>query len=82
MKKFFLKHFVEPNKNLLCPKISVSKKMPVHKNFGPQKKAPNNMGPKSLVKIWSVKAEIFLIWTSVSRTDVDCTNVTLTGDIC
>ena len=36
----------------------------------------------SLVKIRSVTAEIFLIWTHVIRTNVDSTNVTVTVIIC
>ena len=32
----------------------------------------------SLVKIRSVTAEIFLIWTNVARTNVDWTSVTMT----
>ena len=32
----------------------------------------------NLVKIWSVTAEIFLIWTNVARTNVAWTNVTVT----
>ena len=37
---------------------------------------------QSLVKIRSVTAEIFLIWTNVARTNVTWTNVTLTVGIC
>ena len=33
---------------------------------------------KSLVKIGSVRAEIFLIWTNVAKTNVAWTNVTVT----
>ena len=33
---------------------------------------------KSLVKIGSVRAEIFLIWTNVAKTIVAWTNVTVT----
>ena len=32
----------------------------------------------SLVKIGSVKAELFLIWTNVTRTNVAWTNVSVT----
>ena len=35
-----------------------------------------------MVKIWSVTAEIFLIWTNVARTNVAWTNVTVTVGIC
>ena len=37
------------------------------------------MGPKSLVNIVSVTAEIFLIWTNVDRTNVAWTNVIMTA---
>ena len=37
---------------------------------------------KSLDKIGSVTAEIFLIWTNVARTNATWTNVTLTVGIC
>ena len=40
------------------------------KNFGINIKALKKLGPKSLVKIWSVKAEIFLIWTNVACQEV------------
>ena len=36
------------------------------------------MGPKSWVKIRSVTAEIFLIWTNVARTNVALTYVAIT----
>ena len=36
----------------------------------------------SFVKIGSVTAEIFLMWTNVTRTNVACTNVTITVGIC
>ena len=37
---------------------------------------------QSLVKIRSVTAEIFLVWTNVARTNVASTNVTVTVGIC
>ena len=40
------------------------------------------MAPKSLVKIWSVAAEIFVIWTDVPRTNVTGINVIITAGIC
>ena len=40
------------------------------------------LGRKSLVKISSVTAEILLIWTNVARSNVICTNVTMTVHIC
>ena len=36
----------------------------------------------SFIKIGSVTAEIFLIWTNVTRTNVDWTNITETVGIC
>ena len=39
------------------------------------------LGPKSLVNIGSVTAEILLIWTNVTRTNVVWPNVTVTVDI-
>ena len=41
---------------------------------------PRNL--PSLVKIGSVTADIFLIWTNVARTNVACTNLTMTAGIC
>ena len=50
------------------------------KNFGTQKLRPRKkLGPKSLVKIGSVRTEIFLIWTNVARTNVAWTNVAWTN---
>ncbi len=57
---------------ILGPQILGSKKIKVCKK----------LGLKNLVKIWSVTAEIFLIWTNVSRTNVAWTNVTVTVGIC
>ena len=50
---------------MMAPKKFGSNKMLVQKNSGPQ-----NIGFKNLVKIVSVTAEIFLIWTNVARTNV------------
>ena len=41
-----------------------------------------NYGPKSVVEIWSVTAEIFLIWINVTRRYFYWTNVTMTVGIC
>ena len=57
---------------IVGPQILGSKKIKVCKK----------LGLKNLVKIWSVTAEIFLIWTNVSRTNVAWTNVTVTVGIC
>ena len=45
-------------------------------------KGPKKYGTKSLVKIGSVIAEFFLIWTNVVKTNVAWTNVTVTVRIC
>ena len=42
---------------------------------------PKKLGPKSLVKIGPVTAEILLIWTNVTRAYVARTNVTITVGI-
>ena len=53
------------------------------KEFLPTKiEAPKKLGPKSLVKIGSVKSEILLIWTNVPRRNVAWTNVMVTAKIC
>ena len=70
----------------------LSKNFGVNKYFGPKRFGPKvfltkmvwskkKFVPKSLVKIGSVTAEIFLIWTNVARTDVAWTNVTVTVGI-
>ena len=52
-------------------------------NVGSKKiKACKKMGQKSLVKIRSLTAEIFLIWTDVARTNVAWTYVTVNVGIC
>ena len=53
------------------------KKMLAHKNEGPQK-----LVAKSLVKIGSVTAEIFLLWINVTKTNVALTNITVADGIC
>ena len=53
-----------------------SKKILVHKNYDPKK-----LGPKCLVKIGPVTAEILLIWTNVARAYVAWTKVTMTVGI-
>ena len=54
------------------------------KNFRSKKcRSTNSRPPKYyLVKIGSVTAKIFLIWTNVTRTNVAWTNVTVTVGIC
>ena len=44
------------------------------------KKMP--LGPITKVKIGSVRAEIFLIWANVARTNIAWTNITITVGIC
>ena len=53
-----------------------------HKFWSNKIKGPKNIGFKRLVKIGSVIAEIFLMWTNVARTIVAWTNVTMTAGIC
>ena len=43
---------------------------------------PKNEGTKSLVKIGSVIAELFLVWTKVAKVNVAWTNVTVPVFIC
>ena len=64
-----------PNK-ILCLEKVLSKNILVHKNYDSKK-----LGPKSLVKIGPVTAEILLIWTNVTRAYVARTNVTITVGI-
>ena len=45
-------------------------------------KALKILAPKNFVKIRSVTAETFLIWTNVARTNVASINVTMTIGIC
>ena len=45
-------------------------------------KALKILAPKNFVKIRSVTAETFLIWTNVARTNVAWINVTMTIGIC
>ena len=65
----FLPH---KSKKYSVPKFWVQKyfgqnKFFFKKNVGPQKLRHQKLGPKSLVKIWSVTAEIILIWTNVTQ---------------
>ena len=45
-------------------------------------KGQQKLGTKSLVKIGSVIAELFLVWTKVAKANVAWTNVTVTVFIC
>ena len=47
-----------------------------------KKKGQKILGPQKLIKIGSVAAEIFLIWTNVARTNVAWTNVIVSVEIC
>ena len=69
------KHFLV--KKIFVSKYTLSKKKLVNKDYDSKK-----LGPKSLVKIRAVTAEIMLIWTIVVRTYVDRTNVTMPVGIC
>ena len=61
----------------------LGKKIKVQKKFWSSKiLITKNLYPKSFVKIRSVTAEIFLIWTNVARTNVAWTNVTTIVEIC
>ena len=73
----------------LGPERFGSKKIWGPKKVGAKKCRLKNSGPKKLrplknclVKIGSVIAKIFLIWTNVARTNITWTNVTLTVGIC
>ena len=51
--------------------LTKKKKFGIKKILGLKKfRSKKSLGPKSLVKIGSVTAEIFMIWTNVTRTDV------------
>ena len=53
------------------------------KVFGQIKlRATKKLGTKSLVKIGSVIAELFLVWTKVAKANVAWTNVTVAVFIC
>ena len=53
------------------------------KEFWPTKiEALKKLGPKSLVKIWSLRSEILLIWTNVPWRNVAWTNVMVTAKFC
>ena len=52
------------------------------KIFLDPKKSCKKLGPKRLVKVGSITAEIFLIWTLAARTNVAVPNVTTAVSIC
>ena len=65
------------------PKIfGVQKSLDQARCWSKKIKAPKILAPNNVVKIGSVTAEIFPIWTNVARTNVTWTNVTLTVGIC
>ena len=74
-------HLIVKSKDNL-KKSSVHTKFWSKKNLVPKRFRPPKIGYKSLVKIKSVTAEIFLIWTNVARTNIVWTNVTVTDSIC
>ena len=55
-------------KNFWSKNILVKKSV-VQKNVGPQKSRNPKMGPKILVKIGSLTAEVILLWTNVAWTN-------------
>ena len=58
----------------------------LHRQISPQQLNLLEMVPgaylKTFVKIMSVTAELFLIWTNVARTNVAWTNVIVAVEIC
>merc|ERR1712105_38558 len=74
---------------MLCPKKFGSKRIFNPKCFGSKKRRGKKYRSKMIrahkncfIKIKLVKAEIFMIWTNVARTNVTWTNVTVTAGIC
>ena len=62
--------------SLLVGWIVVGRWVVGQKEFWPTKiEAPKKLGPKSLVKIGSVRSEILLLWTNVPMRNVAWTNV-------
>ena len=54
----------------------------VYKHLGSKKVlVKQDVGPKTSVQIWSVTAEIFLIWRNIARTNVAWINVAMTVGI-
>ena len=69
-------------KDCMVQEIFRSKEVWPKKKFWPRKiMAPKKLGPKCLVKIGPLTAEILLIWTNVARAYVACVNVTMTVGI-
>ena len=81
-KKFWSKLFyvrkIVGLKKLVPKKILGLKTFWVKKNFGLKKL----MSPKDWIKIGSRTTELFMIWKKVVRTNIACTNVTVTFRIC
>ena len=69
-----------------CPKKFRSKQIWVKKilvkNNWLKLRTAKHWVQKPTFKVWSVTAEIFLIWTNVVRTNVDLTNINETVEIC
>ena len=84
--KFLGPKKIVPQKLVSITNILKVPKIWVKLNFGKkisikEVKACKKSGPKCLVKIRSVTAEIFLIWTNVAGTNVAWTNDTVTVEI-
>ena len=54
-------------KNFLGPKYILVKRSLVEKMLSTKIKAPKNLGPKSLIEMGSVLAELLLIWANAAR---------------
>ena len=82
VQKQFGYHRIWVQKNFGFKQISSPKDFGSKRFLGSKKfKAPQKFGPKNWVKIGSVIAEIFLIWTNVAGTNVAWTNVTISVGI-
>ena len=79
LRKFDLKNS-GPKKSRL--KRDWIKQILLKKNWVKIIRAIKKLGTKSLVKIGSVIAELFLVWTNVAKTNVAGTNATLTDGLC
>ena len=73
--------FFGSNKLWALIKFCVLKKFCPRTFWSTKIMTPKKLGPKSLVKIGPVTAEILLIWTNVTRAYVARKNVTITVDI-
>ena len=76
-------HLGKKRNKIVCQKV-LSTEILVHKYKGPKTWYLFKMiqGTYNLIKIGSVTAEIYLIWTNVAKTNVAWTNVSLKIEIC